>query len=184
MLLYKYRALSNPESALDILLNQRLYCSRYSELNDPFEGLFSETIRNPIGDSAVQYPFGSFGLLVPSGERKRTKSVARSLDDLPLESRDQIRICSLSASAYDVLLWSHYAEGHNGIAIEIDVSGLEATIHEVKYINKLPQHTSYSLGYSLLNVLSLEQLLTKKTKHWKYENEYRLLCKDKYFDLQ
>ena len=43
MILYKYRSLENLEHVLDIILNQRLYCSTYPELNVPFEGLFITT---------------------------------------------------------------------------------------------------------------------------------------------
>ncbi len=38
MILYKYRALNSIEYTLDILLKERLYCSPYKDLNDPFEG--------------------------------------------------------------------------------------------------------------------------------------------------
>jgi len=50
MILYKYRSLVNFERILDIILNQRLYCSKYDELNDPFEGLFIRTINITISD--------------------------------------------------------------------------------------------------------------------------------------
>lgn len=43
MILYKYRSLTNLEHVFDIILNQRLHCSTYPELNDPFEGIF-ETV--------------------------------------------------------------------------------------------------------------------------------------------
>ncbi len=43
MILYKYRSLANFEHVLDIILNQRLYCSTYPELNDPFEGIYRVT---------------------------------------------------------------------------------------------------------------------------------------------
>ncbi|MGB8764645.1 MAG: hypothetical protein WCD07_07625, partial [Burkholderiales bacterium] len=36
MILYKYRSFDNYEFLLDILINERLYCSIYKNLNDPF----------------------------------------------------------------------------------------------------------------------------------------------------
>jgi len=40
MKLFKYRSLRTMEFILDIFLNERLHCAPYSELNDPFEGMF------------------------------------------------------------------------------------------------------------------------------------------------
>ena len=168
MLLYKYRPLSNTDFTLDIILNQHLHCSRYLELNDPFEGLFSATIKIPPNER-FKYPF----FRLPDSLK-----VSKSINDVPYESKDRIRICSLSASPSEILLWSHYAEGNKGISIEIDFSGLEEMVHEVKYSDELPQY-----GYSLLGMPTPEELLTHKTKHWKYENEYRLFSEDSFFDI-
>lgn len=43
MKLYKFRSLDNIEFTFDILLNERLYCANYKDLNDPFEGIFRTT---------------------------------------------------------------------------------------------------------------------------------------------
>lgn len=37
---FKFRSLSNLKRFLDILVNERLYTSRYDELNDPMEGAY------------------------------------------------------------------------------------------------------------------------------------------------
>jgi hypothetical protein len=168
MLLYKYKSLKNLDHALDILLNQRLYCSPYLELNDPFEGLFSASIHLPPRERA-KYPF----FRLPNSFR-----VTKSVDDLPYDSKDRVRICSLSASPSGILLWSHYADGHKGIAIELDASGLEGTIYEVKYADVLPQYS-----YTLLGMPTPQELLTHKTEHWKYEAEYRALCEAPFLDV-
>jgi hypothetical protein len=168
MLLYKYKSLRNLDHTLDILLNERLYCSPYLELNDPFEGLFSASIHIPPRERA-KYPF----FRLPDSLK-----VTKSVDDLPYDSKDRVRICSLSASPSDILLWSHYADGHKGIAIEIDALGLEAIIHEVKYADVLPQYS-----YTLLGMPTPEELLTHKTQHWKYEAEHRVLCEEPFLDV-
>lgn len=168
MLLYKYKSLRTIDHTLDILLNQRLYCSPYIELNDPFEGLFSALIRIPPKERIKYLLFrlpDSFG-------------VSKSVNDLPYDSKDQVRICSLSSSPSDVLLWSHYADGHKGIAIELEVSGLEAIIHKVNYVDVLPRYSA-----TLLGMPTPQELLTHKTKHWEYESEYRVLCEETFFDV-
>ena len=37
---YKFRGLQDLKRFIDIILNKRLYASRYGELNDPMEGVY------------------------------------------------------------------------------------------------------------------------------------------------
>lgn len=168
MILYKYRSLQNLDHVLDILHHSRLYCARYLELNDPFEGLFSTTIHIPRNKRAM---FSFFRL---PDTYTRTKSV----DDLSLSSKDKVRICSLSSSLSDVRLWSHYADGNRGIALEIDFSGIEDQIHEVKYSERLP-----SYGFGILGAPNPIEVLTHKTIHWNWESECRIIHEGEYFDI-
>ena len=48
MILFKFKSLGTLDHVLDILLNDRLYCAPYSNLNDPFEGQF--IAQNQISD--------------------------------------------------------------------------------------------------------------------------------------
>lgn len=169
MLLYKYKSLRELDHTLDILLNERLYCSSYLELNDPFEGLFSASIRIPP-EERVKYLL----LRLPDSLR-----VTKSVSDLPYDSKDRVRICSLSSSPSDILLWSHYADGHKGMAIEFDASGLEATIHRVEYVDELPLYS-----HTLLGMPTPQELLTHKTRHWEYEHEYRVICEERFLEVK
>ena len=75
-------------------------------------------------------------------------------------------------------MWSHYADGHKGIAIEIDSSNIKNT-WEVKYVNEL-----LGVGQTFLSSLWIKQEgLKNKTFHWDYEKEYRIIGKEKYFDI-
>jgi hypothetical protein len=175
MILYKYRSLANLEHVLDIILNQRLYCSTYPELNDPFEGLFvittTITIDRFLKNKKHPLDIAQF----PPIEFKSTKEVKDLFDG----TTDKVKICSLSSDLNDVRLWSYYADGHKGIVFEIDFSGLEK-IYEVKYSEELPS----------IEQLNLHELLSRKTNHWKFESEYRIieeskdLAEGKYFDIK
>lgn len=169
MILYKYRSLKNLDHILDIFVHSRLYCARYLEMNDPFEGLFSTTIHISPQERA-KFPF----FTLPD-----SFSVTKSVNDLFHSSKDRIRICSLSSSMSDVRLWSHYADGNRGIVLEIDFSGLENVIHEVNYSDKLP-----SYGYTILTAPNPIEVLTQKTTHWSYESEFRIIHETEFFDIQ
>lgn len=157
MKLYKFRSLDNLEFVLDILLNERLYCSTYESLDDPLEGLFY-TIINPLGTSMklLQY---------------------KCIDDLPTYNSD-LRICSLSSSFRDIRMWSHYASGHTGVAIEIDFENHLSDATEVNYKLGLQKH-----GTTLLAGSTPTEVLSYKTKHWDYEDEYRIIRKDDYYPI-
>jgi hypothetical protein len=168
MLLYKYRSLRNLDHVLDILVHSRLYCSRYVKLNDPFEGLFSATI-HILPRDRIKFPF----FILPE-----SFSPTKSVNDLFIDSKDKVRICSLSSSMGDVRLWSLYADGNRGIVLEIDFSGLEDSIYKVNYSDKLPNY-----GYTLLTAPSPIEVLTCKTFHWSYESEFRIINDSEYFDI-
>jgi len=44
MTLFKYKAPTPFEHIADILINERLFCCPYYRMNDPFEGVFLESI--------------------------------------------------------------------------------------------------------------------------------------------
>jgi len=160
MILYKYRSFDNIEYILDILLNERLYCPEYKNLNDPFEGQFYSIIHTKPGFLGLKFiKFQSVGDLYASIQHSR--------------------VCSLSSSLSDVRLWSYYAGGHTGIAIAIDFTGYENEIIEVKYDDKLPE---YGMGF-LTSPLP-KQVLTCKTSHWKYESEYRIITNSEYISIK
>lgn len=167
MLLYKFRTLKNIEFALDIILNERLHCASYNQLNDPFEGLFHTVLYS------YNYP-PNYPLFFNTNEVKGVREV----NDLPIKLR-HCKICSLSKNLNDVRLWSHYADGHKGIAIELDFCEIESDVHKVNYVEKLPEFEDTNL-----NSLSPIELLTFKTKHWEYEEEYRIIDKKDYYPIK
>ena len=115
MKLYKYRAWHQLEYVLDIVHSERLHCASYKDLNDPFEGVFLQLLGRPRG-------------LIRNLKRQAT------LDDFGIGN---FRICSLSASMNDVRMWSNYANGHRGMAIELDLDDRVDSIHEVTYRDEL-----------------------------------------------
>jgi hypothetical protein len=164
MKLYKYRSLQNLEFVLDIILNGRLHCTEYQNLNDPFEGLFFSTF----------YPRRVNGMIpISISKRKILKSV-KNLSIL----LSKIKICSLSSTLKDVRLWSHYADGHKGIAIEIDFPNELPSVHEVTYVDELRE---YSVSW--LTDPTSEEVLSFKTRHWKFEKEYRIIQEEEFFSI-
>lgn len=82
-------------------------------------------------------------------------------------------ILSLSTKCDDLLMWSHYADSHNGFCVGLDTQLLFDTIGgalaEVIYSDKFPELGMFD--EPLVNTL---RLLNTKSMHWSYENEFRL----------
>jgi hypothetical protein len=167
MLLYKYRSLKNFEFVLDIILNERLYCAPYHQLNDPFEGLFRSV------SNAQEIAFQYHGL----GSRLSNPTTHHHTIEDCVE-RDAHKICSLSSSLNDVRLWAYYANGHKGIAFEIEVPENVAELFKVSYSPMLP-----NFGGTAISAPCSHDVLSCKTNHWDYEEEFRIIHSDNYFPL-
>lgn len=149
--LYKFRALD--KNAIDILVNQRLYCPRWEVLNDPHEAKIL------VNDgSNINY-------------HMNPNDLARH--DMPVE-KCKARVCSLSSTWSSNLLWSHYASGQKGIAIGVKLPEHLPGVKyiEIKYDDNIPKAAPPVNREKILLALS------HKSKEWKYEKEIRLVTFD------
>ena len=175
MKLYKFRSFENIEFTLDIIFNNRLYCTPHKELNDPFEGLFSTIewkgggpIRSPI-QSPIQSPIRS-----PFGGSPTT--VYKSLSEIPALEKE-VRVCSLSSYFSDIRMWSHYAANHTGIAIEVELED-EPNLYKVDYSDGLQKLSEHATRFT-----SPSDVLSFKTSHWKYEREFRIITEKTFYPI-
>lgn len=74
----------------------------------------------------------------------------------------------------DILLWSHYADGHRGICLQFDKAILLAhyICKPITYETHLPSFNEYAAADG---EPFAELVLFRKAKPWMYENEWRLL---------
>lgn len=99
-LLYKFMSLSNFRRFVDILLYNRIYGATYRELNDPMECAFVHCFEE---------------------------------DNNLYQQLKRVRICSFMTDARNndkndvepynnILMWSHYADSHKGVCLELEYS--------------------------------------------------------------
>lgn len=146
MKLYKFRSLEKFDRIVDILINKNFHLSKWNELNDPMEGYFHYIIY----DTEISYK----------------DRIERFIGD-----KNGLNICSFSNTYHPILLWTHYANEHKGIAIEV-------TLNSKQYDNL------YKINYGK-NILELNfdmnptptDVLKSKIKFWSYEKEYRIIDK-------
>ena len=145
---YKYRNLKDFERFLDVVINNRMYGAKPRELNDPMEGKFNKT--NLSQDDFEEIRNGL----------KNTR-----ICSLLTKQKDQ-------TFPNDYLMWSHYADSHNGCCIEVQITGRHNSgwaVHKVLYQNNMP-----SLD-GLRRNERIQTILTVKTPIWHDEHEVRAI---------
>jgi hypothetical protein len=164
MLLYKFKGVGDALYALDIAIHQRLYCAKYADLNDPFEGQFRTVVKPRGGDFSLQ--FGSnFG--------PPARVVYTDTDLASLTGGKQV--CSLTTAWDDVRMWALYGDSFKGLAFEFEIDENHPQLRQVKYVSELPK-----IPTGLLNPATAEDALSYKTDHWEYEAEWRFIIDGDY----
>jgi hypothetical protein len=154
--LYKYRALASLDFFLDIVLNKRLFAAEYRSLNDPMEGKFKYRVPHSATDDDRQF--------------------AEEL----VAAQSAVRICSLSETATNTLLWSYYAQAHTGVAIGLQAHDRDAELAQINYTTKLE-------FYPFMGSAAREEarkLLLNKTPEWAHEREIRVLTHKRFVQVR
>jgi hypothetical protein len=155
MLAYKFRAAENLHFVIDIIVHRRLYCAPTETLNDVREG----DVR--VGqDEGREVEILEYGMEVNKKVR-------------------ELRVCALTKSFDNHLLWAHYAGGYGGIAFELDVP--DEDLGTVDYGNNFLCLSNYA-GVASPETAARSVLL-KKYKDWSYEQEVRLVTKEPFYAL-
>ncbi|HDS1142364.1 DUF2971 domain-containing protein [Stenotrophomonas maltophilia] len=172
MKLYKFKGGGDALYTLDIAMNERLYCAKYRDLNDPFEGQFQTLInRNFLGGMPLN--------LAPLGGMPVPVTVFSAIEHLDELADKPSRVCSLTTAWEDVRMWALYGDSSRGVAFEFEVDESHPNLHRVEYLDGLPQ-----IGIGLLSNPAIEEVLGRKTKHWEYEKEWRFISADEYVDVK
>lgn len=181
--LYKYRAFNHDDPELkkraeDVFLKNELYFSSPSQFNDPFDCLvhidFSKVKKEEFWQS-FNKALSKETTLTEQQIREIFERVYKS-DDLEEALTDSLQnvfngggVYSLSPKNDDILMWSHYSDGHRGYCFELD------------WLNEKLEEVQYSKRYPKFNIFNNENqpnpALFTKPSQWKYEKEWRCFSK-------
>lgn len=153
-ILYRYRNLGISWANTLNEITGMLWLSKAEGLNDPFDGL----------GYALKY----------------NHSLKLKDDLIPLEYIWSV--ACFTTKWNNPTMWAHYANNYTGICLGYDKRELTNHIFE---INKKVHKPSYSVKSAFLKPMeykfnipqifkTMEEPLTVKTQHWKYEDEWRL----------
>lgn len=83
-------------------------------------------------------------------------------------------VFSMSEKNDDILMWSHYADGHKGICVEFQITDRSPEYvlpDRVTYQDRLPEINAYKTS----DKEKVRRLLYTKARHWEYEKEWRIV---------
>jgi len=147
--IYKFSSLN--EFARDIIITEKFFFSDWEKMNDPMEGLF-------------QYY---------KEDHSRQEIVALYTE------KNKYGISCFSKNYNEILMWSHYADNHNGICIEVEIDRALCSKDKIEI-----KDMEYKKNIQMLlkddgTTPDVIELLSKKITKWDYEKEIRFFCKNK-----
>jgi hypothetical protein len=84
-------------------------------------------------------------------------------------------IYCVPATREPILLWSHYADGHQGIALHFDHRAVPfLNLYQVHYSDQYPEYR-YPAAEAVAADEAVQAMLHTKAMQWKYEEEYRVV---------
>ncbi len=182
----------------DTLINRRVHFSNPDSLNDPWDcrPYFDPSIEDPgsrkkwgeqLGGLYERLPpelLASLATRIEENWYDHKELLRRTIENLTdwvwKFNVERWRIYCLTSRADSVLMWSHYAEQHKGVCLEYDATQEPIRrAYEVLYKESLP-----ALGPDMLTDAKamVDGVLLNKAAAWSYEEEYRILARDRSVD--
>jgi hypothetical protein len=157
--IYKYCSF---EIAAKMLLDNTLLLSHFDVYNDPFEAAISwESGKNKSGD------YSEDELESQTTDRKAIYA----------DERNKVRVACFSRTNKEILMWSHYADKHAGIAICFSAKKLLDRSYNPEFANVL-------YGLEKVRVFpktgpktlkrKMKESFELKSRSWSYEEEVRM----------
>jgi hypothetical protein len=184
-MLYKFHR--NNKFLFNLLLDSSLWFSNPKDFNDPFDMRFSSDLsfdevlpKDILQLEVAKYAFSKLGI----DEEQFLDQIDKEIEHVGFDPKELVNIfvyqmfqnmgmCCFSKTYDNILLWSHYAEGHTGVCIEFDQTEL----------NKMEKTLFFDLDYSDDFPIAKEAIdlrkAFRKSECWKYEMEARLLHPNK-----
>lgn len=199
--LYKFRAWDTnvDPHGRDILTDNNLYFSSAESFNDPLEARiplrYDLCSEDYLFDLFLEHASFAYPDQSPDEHLSLAKDwVIREIIKKPGEierwSMDHYAYCiknygivSLTEDNENVVQWSHYADGHRGFCVGLDLDSLlmhrhllarskiSVDLFKVRYRTNMPILIPSSLTPEEFSILPL----TSKANDWMYEKEYRLI---------
>ena len=190
MLLYKYYPCD--ENTFKSLASRGLWAHRATAMNDPFECMVDinieygddefEELRRYINESPTLSSNDHLKNIAASEENR--VPVNEVLGKIRKHAISEYAFCALSEIPDNILMWSHYANGHSGIVVGIDFpDDASGHLHKVEYTESprglnLKEWADFVAESEQEGVTRMLSNISVKGKVWEYEREWRIWRKE------
>lgn len=162
--LYKYKTvktIKDLERVIEIIETGHIYLPRYDQLNDPYESYMNIIHTGEAGSSILHH----------SGKRR----------DYINEKFKQFGILSLTSNCRNPVMWTMYTNYYEGICI-----GFENLKEAKKIKYRKKDEKPKNIYFNSLDMDEQELIDTLMVKYdlWEYEDEYRIISKEKYLNIE
>jgi len=176
-MIYKYH--SNNEFLFQLLIDNSLWFSKVTDYNDPFDMKFNFEIFYSK-DFILESSKKMIENLTTEEETKKKQYLEIASRVNPISFSEETNreiyqdiqnfgVCCFSKSKSNILMWSHYANGHKGVCLGFDF----ASIKKERLVTK---EVTYSKNYPVINnITEVIVGMTTKSLNWKYEKEVRMI---------
>jgi hypothetical protein len=172
-----------------LLQHNEIYFSTQKELNDPFElkicvkpdpdrGRARKALKTAALRGAKQNkrPWREAVRAQQMAERADLDASYRHLQDLHnTRMETQAFILCFSGTRKNILMWSHYADGHKGLCVHLD-----SRVYPLVGAAGVEYRRSYPVTHFPSESAGADDLLIKsiltKSHRWRYEKEFRLFA--------
>ena len=184
--LWKYRAWDTDHHARDMIVDGEIYFASKEQLNDPFEFRYRDKFPDAPAElerfakelCALNYPYDS-----PQERRAHFRNLLAEIKHLakagggisPTAANIILGVFSVTEINNDILMWSHYADHHNGICIGLRPAIIGRLFMPVQYLTDVPIHDVW--GYVQPNDDDFLNLSLFKSTRWEHEREWRTIKK-------
>jgi len=197
--IYKFQSFKS-EKSIENLRHGQIWFSKPEGLNDPFDCAISIIFTYPEEDmiTFVREHYledlrkkGKSGEIsqrelqyLPNGKPSQelidqTEKYLKETNQQRRKEFSQNGVACFTTEMNNILMWSHYADGHKGFCLEFDTNYFKfndkLNLNEVIYNNSFPTLSPLDIVQKPLRVI--EPLITK-SKDWEHEKEWRLITKE------
>lgn len=201
--LYKYFSMKRCQ--IDMFRNNELYFSNPNTFNDPFDCRALLTSKRHLNedeyarflmtcerddskhkgkeltrDEKEACKKDAIRQFRNTDKKELMRNINRIIEEGLRTSINQFRVLCLSEKYNDILMWSHYADKHQGFVLEFDTEALQQNFTSPQG-GKILYKVFYPPTYSFPSIKDFNErhgthmFLITKSSQWKYEAEWRIL---------
>ena len=187
--LYKFRHAEPHDDVItrlrSIIVESHLWLSHHESFNDPFDMKAYMVLDGT--DRQIRERFKALVADHSAAPRRQRKEMLGNIMNMPRDamlahlnqtlrlSAGRAGICSFAGNPHSIVMWTHYAQNHQGVCLQFEVARDARTFafaQQVHYRDEYPR-VNFTVREDMAN--HLYTVMTRKHPGWEYEGEWRII---------